>query len=245
MTNDRLDAIAERLTTARRQGARIALDDAPTDYEEAFAIQDRIIASLGQPVVGWKVNELPDGAVVFAPILAGGLVPANGTWNVIGNEPAGIELEIAFRMRTDVAGDATTAELLDAIASAHVVFELCQSRLQKPEAMPRHIGLADFISNAGLVVGDQIHGWREMQLKAVPGRLFVDDKLHVEGKSADPLRALSVLPAALASRGKALKAGHVVITGSLIGMNWLTGKHTIHGEIDSCGAVKAAVAAAG
>jgi len=183
--------------------------------------------------------------VVFAPILAGGLVPAGGTWTVAGSEPAGIELEIAFRMGTDGAPDATGTDLLDAVASAHVVFELCQSRLAQPETVPRHISLADFISNAGIIVGGRFPGWREMELKAVPGRLFVDGQLHIEGKSADPRRALSLLPAALAKRGKALKAGHVVITGSLIGMNWLTGRHAIRGEIDGCGAVEASVVAAG
>jgi len=244
MSNDRLDTIAERLTAARRLGARIALDDAPRDYEEAFAVQDRIAANLGEPVAGWKVNEMPDGAVLFAPILAGGVVPAGRTWQVAGYEPAGIELEIAFRMSRDVPGDATPDEILDAVASAHVVFELCQSRIEKPESVARHVALADFISNAGIVVGTGIDGWRSKDLKAVPGRLYVDGKLHIEGKSANPLRALSVLPAGLAKRGKALKAGHVVITGSLIGMNWLTGARAIRGEIDGCGSVEATVAAA-
>lgn len=241
MSNDRLDAIAARLTAARRQGARITLDDAPSDYEEAFAVQDRITASLGEPIVGWKVNEMPDGAVLFAPILAGGVLPAGGAWQIAGREPAGIELEIAFRMSRDVPGGATTDEVLDAVASAHVVFELCQSRIEKPETVARHVALADFIFNAGIIVGTRIHDWRSKDLRALPGRLFVDGKHHVEGKSANPLRALSVLPAGLAKRGKALKAGHVVITGSLIGMNWLTGLHAIRGEIDGCGDVEATV----
>jgi 2-oxo-3-hexenedioate decarboxylase/2-keto-4-pentenoate hydratase len=245
MPDDRLNAIAERLTSARRAGARIALDDSPRDYEEAFQVQDRIAANLGEAVVGWKVNELPDGSAAFAPILSSGVVPPNGTWNVAGREPAGIELEIAFRMGRDVPGDATEDEILDAVASAHVVFELCQSRLAKPETVPRHVALADFISNAGIVVGETFTGWRERPLQAVPGRLFVDGRLHIEGKSADPLRALSVLPSGLAARGKTLRAGHIVITGSLIGMKWLTGRHTARGDIDGCGSVVAAVAAAG
>lgn len=245
MSNERLDLMAARLTAARRQGTRITLEDVPRDYEEAFAVQDRITASLGEPVVGWKVNELDDGAVVFAPILAGGVVPAHGTWTVKGTEPAGIELEIAFRVARDIPADATPTEILDSVASAHVVFELCQSRFEKPETIPRHVGLADFISNAGIIVGTEIGGWRGQELRSAPGRLFVDGKLHIEGKSMDPIRALSVLPGGLARRGKALKCGQVVITGSLIGMNWLTGRHTIRGEIDGCGTVEASVAAAG
>jgi 2-keto-4-pentenoate hydratase len=243
MTDQRVEAIAARLATARREGARVNLEDRPRDFEEGFAVQDRVVALLGEPVVGWKVIEVPNGPVVFAPILAGGVVPAGGNWQVKGTEPAGIELEIAFRMARDVPGTATPADIVDAIGSAHVVFELCQSRNVEPETLPRHVGLADCILNAGIIVGSEIPDWRSKELKAIPGRLLVDGKPHIEGKSVDPLRALSVLPSALASRGKALKAGQVVITGSLIGMNWLTGKHAIRGEIDGCGTVEASVTA--
>jgi 2-keto-4-pentenoate hydratase len=231
--------IAERLAAARRQGARIALDDAPKSFEEGFAVQDRVVAMLGEPVIGWKVIEVPLGPVVFAPLLAGGQVPAGGVWEVGGGEPAGIELEIAFRMARDVPKDATPAEIVDAAGSAHVVFELCQSRIRAPETLPRHVTLADCILNAGIVVGAEIKDWRKRELRALPGRLRVDGEVHIEGKSADPIRALHVLAPALAAHGKALKAGHVVITGSLIGMNWLTGRRTLRGEIDGCGTVEA------
>lgn len=243
MAEARLTALATRLAAARREGARIEFDDPPRDIEEGFAVQDRVVALLGEPVIGWKVIEVPAGPVVFAPLLAGGQVPAGGVWKVNGGEPAGIELEIAFRMARDVAGDATADEIVDAIGSAHVVFELCQSRNRAPETLPRHVGLADCILNAGIVVGAEVAGWKGRDLRAIPGRLLVDGKLHIEGKSADPMRALHVLPAALASRGKALKAGQVVITGSLIGMNWLRGRHAIRGEIDGCGTVEAGVEA--
>lgn len=243
MAEARLTALATRLAAARREGARIELDDPPRDIEEGFAVQDRVVALLGEPVIGWKVIEVPAGPVVFAPLLAGGQVPAGGVWQVNGGEPAGIELEIAFRMARDVAGDATADGIVDAIGSAHVVFELCQSRNRAPETLPRHVGLADCILNAGIVVGAEVSGWKGRDLRAIPGRLLVDGKLHIEGKSADPMRALHVLPAALASRGKALKAGQVVITGSLIGMNWLRGRHAIRGEIDGCGTVEAGVEA--
>ena len=243
MSDQRIETLANRLAEARRAGARIELADPPHDYEEGFAVQDRVVALLGEPVMGWKVIEVPGGPVVFAPLLAGGQVPASGSWQPKGHEPAGIELEIAFRMARDVAGDATADEIVDAIGSAHVVFELCQSRNRAPETLPRHVGLADCILNAGIVVGAEIVGWKGRDLRAIPGRLLVDGKLHIEGKSVDPMRALQVLPAALMSRGKALKAGHVVITGSLIGMNWLRGRHAIRGEIDGCGAVEAGVEA--
>ena len=100
MSQDRLAAIADRLVAARRQGARVALagGDAPADFEEGFAIQDKVVAALASPVIGWKVMAVPQGPVIFAPILQSGRVAAGGTWEVVGREPAGIELEIAFRL---------------------------------------------------------------------------------------------------------------------------------------------------
>jgi len=245
-SKDRLAAVADRLVAARRQGSRVALAgaDVPKDYEEGFAIQDKVVAALASPVIGWKVMEVPGGPVIFAPILQSGRLAPGGTWEVAGREPAGIELEIAFRFGSDVPPGATPAQVLDAVAAAHVVFELCQSRIADPGKQPRHVMLADCIANAGLVVGPEIAGWRNQDLSSRPGRLLVDGKVHVEGKSTDPIGALQILPPALAARGKALSAGQIVITGSLIGMNWLTGRHDLKGIIDGLGDVAIKLAAA-
>jgi 2-keto-4-pentenoate hydratase len=134
--------------------------------------------------------------------------------------------------------------VLESVATAHVVFELCQSRLADPGKQPRHVMLADCIANAGLVIGSEIADWRTRDLKERPGRLLVDGRVHVEGRSVDPVGALLLLLPALSSRGKRLVAGQTVITGSLIGMNWLTGRHHLKGVIDGCGEVAAGLGAA-
>jgi len=246
VATDRLSSICDRLVAARRDGARIALvgADAPADYEEGFAIQDRLVAALSSPAVGWKVMPVPQGPVIFAPILQSGRVPAGGTWEVVGREPAGIELEIAFRLGRDVRAGAAPGEVIEAVASVHVVFELCQSRIADPGSQPRHVMLADCIANAGLVVGSEILAWRTQDLRARTGRLLVDGMLHVEGKSVDPLAALQLLPPVMTARGKSLAAGQIIITGSLIGMNWFTGKRELKGIIDGLGEVAIRLAAA-
>lgn len=244
MPADRLSAIADQLVAARKAGARIALADAPRTFEEGFAVQDMVAARLGRPTLGWKVIEMPDGRVIFAPLLGKAPVAEGGTWTVTGREPAGIELEIAFRMAKDAAPGATGAQVLDAIGTAHVVYELCQSRIAEPDKQPRHVAVADCILNEGIVLGPAFAGWRTRDLKAVPGRLLVDGKVHAEGKSVDPIRAIEVLAPALAKAGKKLAAGQIVITGSLIGMNWLTGRHDLVGIIDGCGETRMRLEAA-
>ena len=100
MSADRLQGIADRIVAARRAGARIALqgEEVPRDYEEGFAIQDKVVAALASPMIGWKVMQVPGGPVIFAPILESGRIEPGGTWSVAGTEPAGMELEIAFRL---------------------------------------------------------------------------------------------------------------------------------------------------
>src|SRR5262244_1859715 len=128
------------------------------------SICDRLVAALNSPTAGWKVMPVPQGPVIFAPILQSGRVPAGGTWEVVGREPAGIELEIAFRLGRDVPAGATPGEVVEAVESAHVVFELCQSRITDPGSQPRHVMLADCIANAGLVIGPEIADWRSQGL---------------------------------------------------------------------------------
>src|SRR5262245_9476021 len=115
MSKDRLSAIADRIVAARRPGARIELggDDIPRGFEEGFTSQAKVAAALGPPAFGGKWMALPNGPVISAPILQPGGVPAGGTWTLVGKEPAGIELEIAFRMGRDVPAGASRDEVLD------------------------------------------------------------------------------------------------------------------------------------
>ena len=48
----------------------------------------------------------------------------------------------------------------------------------------------------------------------------------------------------MARRGRGIEADQIVITGSLIGMNWLTGRHELKGVIEGCGEVGITLAAA-
>jgi 2-keto-4-pentenoate hydratase len=244
-SNNRLAAVAERIVAARRAGESIVLGpaDAPRDDAEGIAVQDMVVAALASPTVGWKVSNR-DKAVALAPILQSGMIADGGTWQVVGNEPAGLELEIAFRFARDVPAGATGDQILNAVAAAHVVFELCQSRIVQSDRHARWVAVADCIFNAGIVIGPEIPHWRDADLKGCNGRLLVDGKVHAAGKSADPIRALHALPAALKARGKQLKGGQIVITGSLVGLNWLKGKHDLEGVVDGLGRLRMVLAAA-
>ena len=163
---------------------------------------------------------------------------ANGTWTVQGREPAGLELEIAFRLGRSVGPEASAEQVLDAVAAAHVVFELRQSRIADPARLPRHVMLADCIANAGvrwLAPRSRAGARRISRL----GRVGCSSTARFTPKATASIRLplLLLLLPAMARRGKRIEAGQIVITGSLIGMNWLTGRHALKGVIEDCGEV--------
>jgi 2-oxo-3-hexenedioate decarboxylase/2-keto-4-pentenoate hydratase len=69
--------------------------------------------------------------------------------------------------------------------------------------------------NGGIVIGAPKPVSADT-LVGIPGRLAVDGKTVGEGKAEDPYATLAWLANHLAERGRDLKAGMVVITGSLI-----------------------------
>ena len=72
MTPQQIDQAAQALAGARKGQALPGLPQAvrPQSREDAFAIQDAVMAKLGEKPGGWKVGALPDGGSFVAPIYA-------------------------------------------------------------------------------------------------------------------------------------------------------------------------------
>ena len=142
--------------------------------------------------------------------------------------------------------NATPAQVLDAVASAHVVFELCQSRIAEPAERPRHVMLADCIANAGWWWGrGDNRDWRSQNLSERPGRLLVDGTGPYRGQERRPVsRRCRCWNRCSRRAAGIIAAGQVVITGSLIGMNWLSGRHDLEGIVDGFGEVAIKLVAA-
>ena len=164
---------------------------------------------------------------------------------MVGKEPAGIELEIAFRLGSDVPAGATPAQVLDAVAAAHVVFELCQSPHRRARGkQPRHVMLADCIANAGLVVGPEIAVGAARTSRRARAACWSTARCTSRARASIRSAPCRCCRRRWPRAASALAAGQIVITGSLIGMNWLTGRHALKGIIDGCGEVAIELAAA-
>ena len=65
-------------------------------------------------------------------------------------------------------------EVEQAIVSAHIAFEILETRFKDKKAVSSLALLADSLGNGGLVVGDALPGWPDLDLAKVAVTLHVD-----------------------------------------------------------------------
>lgn len=228
--------LLERRADLTRDSAFPA-DIAPQDESAAYAIQMEVRRRLGARIGGWKASLANPSAGQSAPLYAAAIhaSPVRIRTSALptrGSHAIGIEAEIAFRLQTALAPRAdgqphSRRTVLDAIATAHPVIELCVCRFAHFETAPPLDKLADNLIHEALVVGPGITDWRRLDLAQLPLALHIDDEaVHrgVGGHSLDdPLAPLLWLARHLNTRGLTLEAGQIVITGSCCGIHFVTG----------------------
>jgi 2-keto-4-pentenoate hydratase len=242
-----IEFYAEQLVGAR---VRHRLIPAPTEHlgsvEEAYRIQDTVANALG-PVAGWKVGaKSPSALPTCAPLVSASIISESKCPIVVGTDHIGIELEIAYRLarsflpRSTIPGD---AEILGSITSAHIAIELCRSRFIDGPLAPLLWLLADNQMNHLLVVGAQIHNWRNIDCKRPVARLSINGELVDMNPGGHPAKSPFQLLAwlvrhAVARRG-GLSAGSIVTTGSWTGLRWIKPAALIEGEFCGVAAIAA------
>lgn len=134
----------------------------------------------------------------------------------------GVEAEIALCFGRDLPARAELyrrEEILDAIASAHVAMELVDTRLSDPDAAGPLWRLADNLLNGGLVIGEAIPNWRNLEFSSLTVRAHANGRCLAETLGRPPLDDLFYcLPWWIAHSGGA-KAGDIVTTGAWNGMH--------------------------
>jgi 2-keto-4-pentenoate hydratase len=257
--NDRIERAAHELAARYRQGSKggsLAADSSPADVSEALAIQQAVQTLLNAQTGGWKCSLPNAGQPVLAPIYRDRIVHAAQT--TICRAPASqgeaeIEPEIAYVIGSDLPPRATpysTQEVLQAVASTHLAFELIGSRYldRKQESF---IGkLADRLANDGLFVGPAIDGALNqgdtlaafaLSLRDANGELGNWSGKHPDGH---PLTTLHWLVNYLAANGNGLQRGMVVTTGSYQGVIKVPANTAVHMQYGSLGQLDVTVQAA-
>jgi 2-keto-4-pentenoate hydratase len=205
---------------------------APATISDAYDIQDRYVALLrGEhgAAVGYKVGLTSAAMQAFCGIdhpiagvvLARRVHRSGATVRRSNFGRLGLEFEIAVRLKSDVpvTGLPFTAETIrphiDGVCAA---IELVDDRGADYANLDVLSLVADNSWNGGIVLSEFATTWPD--LESVLGRATKDRVAIGEGHGRDilghPFNSVAWLAAQLASRGVGLKAGQVVMTGSVM-----------------------------
>ena len=211
------------LLLAARQGAPIPSAEAPENEAQAYRVQARVMAELGE-IGGWKVGSpAPDGAITCAPMPASGLRRAPSRFDPALFTQREVESEICFVLGTDLPPRQAPygrAELLAAIDTCHPGIEVLQSRYADPDKAGALALLADFIQTGGYAVGAPIPGWRDVDFASLPVTQTIEggpERRAVGNPAGDMLRLMIWLANTGATWAGGLRAGQVVTCGSWTG----------------------------
>jgi 2-keto-4-pentenoate hydratase len=230
--SDRPHAMAQWMWDARQQ--RAAYQNLPDELRpgslvEAYAGQEAYYR-LAEPVYGAVAGAKIATTTKVMQQLMGISHPCGGAifTRTIHRSPAKLrtadfvnlrlEGEVALALGADLPVSRapwTRETVAPAVAGAMPAFELIEDRNADYARCDVRSLIVENCWNGGIVIGAP-KAVSADTLVGIPGRLAVDGKTVGEGKAEDPCATLAWLANHLAERGRDLKAGMVVITGSLI-----------------------------
>jgi 2-keto-4-pentenoate hydratase len=211
----------------------------PSSIEDGYRIQSevhRLLAPELGPLVGYKIGCTSDVMQKYLAIphpCAGGFhARAAHQSGVVLSAAAylrvGVECEIAVRLAKDLvpAGAPFTSDAVAGSIECYLpAIEIVDDRYVHWETLGAPTLIADDFFAAGIVLGRPVARSAVPDLLQVEGRTLINGQETGTGTGADvlghPHIALAWLANHLASQGTALRAGEIVMTGSLVKTVWL------------------------
>ena len=241
----------------RRPLEPLAPDIAPRDEGHGYRIQEAVHAVLAPevgPLVGYKIgctSEVmqrylgiphPCGGGVFARgVHASGVSLRHADYVRVG-----VECEIAVRLARELTpeGKAFTADsVAEAIDAYHPAIEIVDDRYADWRTIGAPTLVADDFFAAGCVLGAAVPRAAAPNLLDVTGIATINGVEVGRGSGADvlghPHAALAWLANHLAAQRKILRAGQIVLTGSLVQTVWLKAGDRVAMQLSGLGTVAA------
>lgn len=230
------------------------LDDypgsAPADLNEAYAIQDAMIAAMQLPIAGWKIGctsqvartTLGIDEPIAGPMFETFVSPGPAAVPVGKNDLRIVEAEIGFRLKSGLEPREepyTKQDILGTIATVHPMFEVANKRLP---GLPKEAAVwivADGAINQAIVYGNGIPFDAEMDLANERVRVSIDGAHATDGIGSNalggPLEVMVWIANHLSARGIGLKANDWVSTGLICDILQPDQGATIVAEFSSIG----------
>jgi 2-keto-4-pentenoate hydratase len=257
---DKMLAAAKNIASARRGRTPLqplAADIAPQNEADGYRIQDilhDLVAADVGALVGYKIGctsavmqrylgiPHPCGGGVFAQ----GVHPSGVSLRSKDFVRVGVECEIAVRLAHDLSPSSapfTAQAVAAAIESYLPAIEIVDDRYADWQTIGAPTLVADDFFAAGCVLGDPVRRSAAPDLLTIVGRALINGVEDGRGTGADvldhPHHALTWLANHLAANGNALRAGQIVLTGSLVKTVWLKPGDKVTMDCSGLGAVQA------
>ena len=236
--------------------AGLSADDRPGDLNAAYDLQDALhgllATRLGSQVghkVGCTSKAMQDYMNIPSPA-AGGVFQSTVQESAVSQpwsdfNQVGVECEVAVTLSDDLSGGDTHSResVAVAVASVHAAIEIVDDRYADWRSLDLETMVADDFFQAGAVLGPAVTDWWDMDLAAVQGRTLVNGEERGAGVGADilghPLEVLAWLANHKAARGQSLKAGEIILLGSMVQVQWLAPGDKAVVEVSELGTVSA------
>jgi 2-oxo-3-hexenedioate decarboxylase/2-keto-4-pentenoate hydratase len=227
---EKAEAIA-RLFRARQPTDALPPELMPAGLDEAYAIRrafEAIEAPRRGTVAGYKiglttpimqrlcgVDEPCYGAIFAGEVHHRRAELATGDYCRLG-----IETEIAVRLGADLPAGGDRERVAGAVESCMAAIELLEDLRHDYKRLSAAAMVAGNVWNAGVVLGPPVSDWRRLDLAQAIARLTINGREIGRGKGGDvmgnPLNALAWLADKAAATGAPLKRGMIVMTGSMV-----------------------------
>jgi len=254
------DQIAEAVEIYR--GMRLDLDKldrmpqscTPVNTEEAYEVQQELNLRLGELglglIGGYKIGctskVMQDYLKIDEPCSGG--IYANTIFHERGERShnaysrPGVECEIAIGLAAPLGADGapydgqSVADMVDSVMAA---IEIVDDRFVDYTKLPLPIMLADDFFNSGCVLGEPVKDWRKRDIATLRCEMFINGASVGIGFGGDvmshPLNVLAWLANSMVARGRELRAGEFVLTGSSIQTYWCKPGDEVSVEIETLG----------
>lgn len=206
----------------------------PVTLADAYEIQDEAISAWPDRIAGWKLGRIkePLDQQYGAGRLAGPIFSRN-IWQagaeatrfpVIDGGFAAVEAEYIILLGATAPdrADWTAASVVSLIEQVFTGVEIAGSPFPGINESGPAVTASDFGNNAGLILGDEITGWRD-RLADLICTVAIDGQIVGRGGAVDipggPLDSLAFLLNLLHARGRRLEAGQLISTGAATGVH--------------------------
>ncbi|MEL6476423.1 MAG: hypothetical protein AAFR17_03775 [Pseudomonadota bacterium] len=231
---NKADEIAHEIRAQHRERRRFyALTGglAPRDLDEAYAAQfalHRLEERGGRGALGGRKIALASTVQqqlcgIDHPIAGGIYAPeiqeSPTEITLASYHGLGVEFELAVEISRDITGPGHDADSIRAhIGALRPAFELIIDREANYKTIDARTMIADNAWCAGVILGDPIPDWQDLDIAALPCRLEWSGEETAEAISgdADPLGSLAWVANLVTGHGETIEAGEIVITGSVI-----------------------------